>query len=445
MSEQERDWLQEAWSESPDVTIVVGADGRALYASPSAERLLGYSLENWTGRDTWEAVHPHDRASLQRALTSVLEGGGLNRPFVFRVQKIDGSYVAFEALARGLPEETGQNVAVVSLRDVSARTAAEEDARMAARELEQALADLHHEQAFVQVLLDNLEEGIVACDAEGRITLANPAGGRICGLLQHGNEFRRASRHPSGKRSPGSILEVVDNPLGRALAGEVVRDAEIHTVDEEGGERVLLANAQALYDEDGRKLGAVMAMHDVTDQKLNEARLADLALKDPLTGAANRLLLDDRLRRAFDRMRRRKLSLGVFLLDLDGFKAVNDRYGHDVGDDILVSAARRVQAAVRPEDTVARLGGDEFVVVCEVSGGQREVERIRRRLNAALAEPYRIGPLSLTVQGSVGGVLVDEVIDDPAVPLARADEEMYRVKAERGRLPLEGSRKSAEN
>ena len=432
MTGDERDWPRTVVSRSPDVTVVVGADGRALYASPSAEQLLGYRLDNWSGRDTWDAVHPSDRAAVERALTSVLTGQGRPEPFVFRLQRADGSYVAVEAVADGRPDEDVEGV-VVSLRDVSERTSSELRAHAAAGALEKALAELHHEQAFVQVLLDNLEEGIVACDADGRITLVNPAGRRMSRISGDGDEIRVALGHPA-RGTPQSVLEAPQNPLVRALNGEVVRNAEMTTFDGNGSPRVLAANAQALYDEDGRKLGAVMAMHDVTEQKQNEARLAELALKDPLTGAANRLLLDDRMKHSFDRMRRRGGGLGVYLLDLDGFKAVNDLYGHEVGDDVLVAAVARLEAAVRPEDTVARLGGDEFVVVCEISGGQREVDRIRRRLETALAEPYRTSGLALQVQASVGGVIVEDVVTDPAAALARADGEMYRIKEQRRRL-----------
>jgi diguanylate cyclase (GGDEF)-like protein len=197
-------------------------------------------------------------------------------------------------------------------------------------------------------------------------------------------------------------------------------------------------------DEEGSMLGAVVAMHDVTEQKLNEERLAEMALHDPLTGLANRTLLAERLQEAIDALARRlpavypgesggQPGVAVFLLDLDEFKEINDVLGHDVGDDMLVAVARRLLAIVRPTDTVARLGGDEFVVVCDVESGEEEMLRIAERISTALARPYRIDGRTLSVLASVGGVFADNPDTDPSRLLSRADDAMYGVKWSRRR------------
>ncbi len=191
-------------------------------------------------------------------------------------------------------------------------------------------------------------------------------------------------------------------------------------------------------------LGAVIAMHDVTEQKRNEERLAEMALHDPLTGLANRTLLAERLQEAIDALARHlpasfagepgdQRGVAVFLLDLDEFKEINDALGHDVGDDMLVAVARRLSAIVRPSDTVARLGGDEFVVVCDVESGEDEMLRIADRISTALARPYRIDGRTLSVLASVGGVFADNPDTDPSRLLSRADDAMYGVKWSRRR------------
>jgi diguanylate cyclase (GGDEF)-like protein len=126
-------------------------------------------------------------------------------------------------------------------------------------------------------------------------------------------------------------------------------------------------------------------------------------------------------------------GLAVYLLDLDDFKTVNDEFGHDVGDELLVAVARRLAAVVRPDDTVARLGGDEFVVVCEIEHGEDEMLRISRRISAALARPYRIEGRTLVAEASVGGVFVDDPATDPSKLLSLADDAMYGVKWSRRR------------
>lgn len=332
--------------------------------------------------------------------------------------------------ARKLVEGDGGPTGVVaSFADVT-------EVRAATSRLQRASGALQQERNFLQVLLDNLEEGIVACDAAGRITMMNPASGRFFGVSAGDLLGRPLS--PDGMRQlDGSAMAAEETPLARALRGESVREAQLIVESRHGEHRTVAANAQVLRDETGRELGAVVALHDVTEHKRTEERLAELALHDPLTSVANRLLLDDRLRRALDRMRRGGGGVGVFLLDLDDFKAVNDMHGHDVGDEVLCAAAQRLLAATRPEDTVARLGGDEFVVVCEVSGGLPEVQIIADRIERALAEPYRLTRTTLSVSASVGGVLVETPGVEPSKVISQADDEMYRVKSTRRQARLQ--------
>jgi diguanylate cyclase (GGDEF)-like protein len=245
-----------------------------------------------------------------------------------------------------------------------------------------------------------------------------------------------------------------ENPLLRAMSGERIRNAEIVLAPPDGDQRKVSVNGQALVDDDGWKLGAVVAMHDVTEQRRNEERLADLAHHDPLTGLANRTLLASRMREAvdalrdgrptgaaprtpdaadFDRVVPEHPGVAVYLLDLDNFKEVNDDFGHEVGDDLLVAVAGRLLAIVRPTDTVARLGGDEFVVVCGIESGEEEMVAISRRISSALARPYRIDGRTLVAEASVGGVFVDDPDTDPSKLLSLADDAMYGVKWSRRR------------
>lgn len=313
---------------------------------------------------------------------------------------------------------------------------------------------LRQEEEFLRVLLDTLDEGIVACDAHGRTTIFNPAARRLHGLpddvepVGH-TPSSRMLRHPDGTH-----LDPEENPLLQAMSGERIRNLEIILAPPGREQRKVSVNGQPLVDEDGWKIGAVVAMHDVTEQRRHEERLSDMAHHDPLTGLANRNLLASRMREAVgslyvhqhgaggvrtvdpsdpDRVLPEHPGVAVYLLDLDNFKEINDEYGHDVGDDLLVAVARRLAALVRPSDTVARLGGDEFVVVCEIESGEGEMLRISRRISSALARPYRIDGRTLVAEASVGGVFVDSPDTDPSKLLSLADDAMYGVKWSRRR------------
>ncbi len=169
----------------------------------------------------------------------------------------------------------------------------------------------------------------------------------------------------------------------------------------------------------------------MTEQRHLESELTELALHDPLTRLANRILLSDRLEVALERSAREDAAVGVMLCDLDDFKQVNDTLGHGAGDAVLVATAERFRSAVRPGDTVARLGGDEFVIVCPIISSGEELDGVRERLQAALEMPHELAGRSLVVTGSIGIALGRPGSVTPEMLLRAADDDMYRVKDER--------------
>ena len=155
-----------------------------------------------------------------------------------------------------------------------------------------------------------------------------------------------------------------------------------------------------------------------------------LALHDPLTCLPNRVLLLDRLRHALSSQGRRGGQVGVLFLDLDGFKAVNDGYGHAAGDEVLRVVAARLRQAVRSGDTAARLSGDEFVVVCEGVDGPAALAVASSRLESALAAPMHLDGRTISLGVSVGASLA--VAGHSAEDVLRmADTRMYDVKRAR--------------
>ncbi len=415
----------EVMFESPRVRIL----GRRLEDLLAGARSLGLELIDAEGDEIEVQDHP---------IATSLGGGRRSVGVVVGIRRRDRPSMWVRANAQAMRDIDGTiRGAVASFSDITTAR--------------QAAAELRREEQFLQVLLDTLEEGIVACDAEGRITVFNPSARRLHGLPDGSDPIGEIPSDQGLRHPDGSPMAQRENPLIRAMSGEPVREVEIVLESGAGERRKVSVNGQALVDDEGWMLGAVVAMHDVTEQKLNEERLAELALHDPLTGLANRTLLAERLQQAIDRMAQRtpvRAPLGdegswstaggdegvaVFLLDLDDFKEINDVLGHDVGDDMLVAVARRLTATVRPSDTVARLGGDEFVVVCDIESGEDEMLRIKDRIATALARPYRIDGRTLTVLASVGGVFVDNPDTDPSKLLSRADDAMYGVKWTRRR------------
>ena len=178
--------------------------------------------------------------------------------------------------------------------------------------------------------------------------------------------------------------------------------------------------------EHGELLYLISQMQDITERKAAEARLAHQALHDPLTGLPNRTLFGDRMLVARARIRRGG-SLAVIFCDLDGFKTVNDRFGHDTGDRVLADVAGRMSAVVRPSDTIARIGGDEFAILCE-GIDERGAIAVANRVAFALDSPIHVGEGALRMTASIGIVLTDDAECGAEALLGAADGAMYMAK-----------------
>jgi len=425
-----------------DGVMMVDQDGVVVQVNRAFGTMFGVGPELLLGRrladvhdvsrefgvDTIYPDGSHVDAS-EHPLLQSLETGNRYTGVVHGIRPTDKPMIWIRINSQPIVDESGTITtgAVASFSDIT--------------EVRNATADLRREERFLQAMLDNLEEGIVASDREGRLTVFNPAARRLHGLSERSDPIGKHPTERGLRNVDGTPMAAEDNPLVRALAGEQLRDVEIVLETRAGDRRRVSVNGQLLVDETGERLGAVVAMRDVTEQKKNEDRLAELALHDPLTGLANRTLLAERMRRAIERTRASCAGseaserdgtaapgLAVFLLDLDDFKEVNDLLGHDAGDDVLMAVGRRLSATVRPSDTVARLGGDEFVVICELERGEPEMASVADRLATALAEPYSVDGRIIRVGASVGGILADDLQLDPSKLLSRADDAMYDVK-----------------
>jgi diguanylate cyclase (GGDEF)-like protein len=228
----------------------------------------------------------------------------------------------------------------------------------------------------------------------------------------------------------------------RAAAPEVPVVVLSGNSDEEVAVQAVQAGAQD-YLMKGEVDGSTLAraMRYAVERQRAERRLARLALRDPLTGLPNRVLFADRLEQALARGSRGSggEQPALMFVDLDGFKAVNDRHGHLVGDELLVEVARRLRGELRSADTVARLGGDEFVVLCESVAGPPAAMALAERLAEVVAAPYALSSTMAAVTAAIG-VAVAEADEDAGELLRRADAAMYGAKRDgRGRCALAGA------
>jgi diguanylate cyclase (GGDEF)-like protein/PAS domain S-box-containing protein len=192
----------------------------------------------------------------------------------------------------------------------------------------------------------------------------------------------------------------------------------------------ILSRALAVRDHMGKAIRLVGSQTDITDRKVMEERLMHEAIHDVLTGLPNRALFTDLLARSLGRSKRRGDYLfAILFLDIDRFKMINDSLGHMVGDQLLISIARRLEACLRPGDTVARLGGDEFTILLEDIHDVQDATAVANRIHQDLSQPFTISGQEVFTSASIGIALSATGYNRPEELLRDADTAMYRAKA----------------
>ena len=292
-------------------------------------------------------------------------------------------------------------------------------------ELEQARNDLEESQSLLRTLVRAIPYPVSMKDPHGRFIFCNAFFERFYGVSEHNLINKR-----SADVMDEALAKAQESADALAVAGTAPYVYEDWFIDQSTGLRRLMeVTKTSVISANGRLLGSIGISHDVTERRAYEKQLEVMAHYDVLTGLPNRALLTDRLRLALAQETRRGSNLAVVYLDLDGFKEVNDRHGHDIGDQLLISLALRMKDALREGDTLARLGGDEFVaLLCDLDDINTCVPWLNRLLGAA-SKPVVIDGRTLQVSASVGTTFYPQ--DDPVDAdqlLRQADQAMYQAK-----------------
>jgi len=286
------------------------------------------------------------------------------------------------------------------------------------------LAELRHQLKIVKLALENSLDSVIVHTADGCVVYFNDVATEHAGLSR--SEFAKL---PPWGFSGNFTAQQRQEMLGHiAEHGSLVFRSEriVH-----GELRTVEVHACWAEGDEGDEPLVVSVSHDVTERMRAEEILRHRAFHDSLTGLANRALFEDRLDLAIAGAKRHGNILGIAYVDVDEFKSVNDRFGHDLGDRLLIALGERIAASVRQIDTAARFGGDEFVLIFPQLGSRADLESIVGKLTARLHEPLLVDGVSLQVTSSVGSAVFDPLIDDARSLIMRADIAMYEAKRAR--------------
>lgn len=389
-----------------------GLTGELTYVSNVDKDMFGILPEDAIGKSWAELINwlpesrdlGHTRAVQQ--LEGQLDFAQIELSFIHP----DGSQRTIQASTHPVRDRSGNCIAIEGIaEDITEKKLAQEQIRLSAS------------------VFSNSQEGILITDRDNRIVDVNSAGLELTGYTREEVIGQSPSLFSSGTQTSEFYAQMWQSLTDTAhWQGEILnrkKSGEIYS------ERLSI---DSVSDEKGQLQHYVAVFYDITHLKEHEAQLKHIAYNDALTGLPNRLLLPDRMNQARSKVKRNKKLFAVCYLDLDGFKLVNDTYGHKAGDRVLVEVAKRLQNAMRADDTVARIGGDEFVLLMIIDT-TNELKQILERVLVSISNAYLLpddaeaGAID-SISASIGLTLYPHDDSDTDMLLRHADQAMYSAK-----------------
>ena len=411
-----RDELSISWQSLlealPDGTALIDGHGVMHYVNSELALLTGYAHDELVGQNVQLLIPPELRpleGEARRQYTRDPNSRIIWNDRDLKVLCKDGTERSVDFALSPLVIE-GVLWTVGSIRDNSAQRAAEQ-------------ARIEAEQHFRLAFEDNMAP-MVFTDLQDCIIAANDA---FCTMV--GRSRSELIGFDSKPFTYPDDVGISESSHERFLHDEIRQIRYVKRYLHRDG-RMIVAEVSKTpaRDKTGQTLYFIISERDITEERLLTAQLSHQALHDPLTGLANRALLDDRLAQAHSRILRQGGHGALLLVDLDDFKGVNDTYGHQVGDQLLSAVARRLEHVTREADTLCRFGGDEFLYLAEGIDGADEALVISDRLLHSLDEPFVIGALNLEQRASLGVVIWDSSDTEVSDVVRDADVALYEAK-----------------
>ncbi len=384
-----------------DFITILDQDGRIIDHNQCLDS-LGYPARSLIGQPLSVLYPVEHQASVDATLNDL--PADISQHHIAPLRCADGRLIPVETRYRR-GQWNGQPAIFAISQDISARLNAEERQRLASS------------------VFDNAHEGIMITDAQGRIVEVNSTFTELTGYSHDEALGRNADLLNSGHHDPHFYQE-----MWQTIQSKSYWRGEVWNRKKNGEIFVELLTISTVRDDAGTITHYVGIFSDITLQKENQQRLEHLAHYDALTQLPNRMLLGDRMQLAMAQCERSQKLLAICYLDLDGFKPINDQFGHSTGDCLLIEVGQRLKACVRAGDTVSRLGGDEFVLLFSNLSSEHECDQAVNRVLVALNQPFLLSGRHLAISASIGVTLYPTDGADADTLLRHADQAMYIAK-----------------
>jgi len=395
---------------SPVPYVMLTSEQKVLFINHAFTDTYGYDADNIDSLPEWPELislaqknrHAYNFETEEDAELSHIQG--LTSAFEIKLHTQNNKQKV-ALVNSSLVENSFGDQTLLVVYDITVRKEAEEQLRFSSRVFNQA------------------QEGIIVTETNGTIIDVNPAFCDITGYYREEVIGKKPNMLKSGRHSRAFFTN-----LWQSLTEHGYWQGEIWNKRKNNELYAELLTISALIEEDGSTKHYVGLFSDITHVKQQQETLELMAHYDVLTKLPNRVLFADRFSQAVAHCKRTQTMLAVCFLDLDNFKPVNDTYGHDAGDQLLIEVASRLKSSVREEDTISRFGGDEFAIIFRDIHSEHECEEFLKRIHTSLAQPYQIDELRLTISASSGVSFYSDEHDDLDTLLRHADQSMYKAK-----------------
>ncbi|MCK5359136.1 MAG: EAL domain-containing protein, partial [Gammaproteobacteria bacterium] len=385
-----------------------GLSGELTYVSDGITSVFGLSKDEVMGKPWAEQVNwlPEDIKLAQAHAIKQTEGKADFVQFEMHFIHQDGEKRTIRVSSHPVRDETGVVTSIDGIaEDVTEQKTIHEQVRLSAS------------------VFAHSQEGIIITDANACIIDVNPACIKLTGYTRDEILGSNPSLFSSGIQEAMFYTE-----MWQLLTTSGSWKGEIWNRKKTGEVYSEWLSINAVHDDQSNVLNYVAIFYDNTYLKEHEAELERIAYNDALTGLPNRLLLRDRMQQALTQAERHDSLMAVCYLDLDSFKPINDTHGHEVGDEVLIEVARRLQEILRFGDTIARLGGDEFVLLILDLNNVEELEQVLDRILQSISQAYELPGATITLSASIGVSLHPLDTGEADTLLRHADQAMYVAK-----------------